>query len=59
MSTIPQEYQTTIEVTICHCRCGYTWQPRLSERPRVCPKCHSPRWDAPYRRARKSTPKET
>jgi hypothetical protein len=35
----------------CRCRCGHEWLPRLvtetgkRERPAVCPRCKSPRWD--------------
>jgi len=35
------------------CRCGHEWLPRTKaadgsvERPTVCPKCKSPRWDKP------------
>lgn len=30
----------------CRCRCGHEWVPRVEgERPSVCPKCKSPRWD--------------
>jgi predicted Zn-ribbon and HTH transcriptional regulator len=37
------------------CRCGHEWLPRgrdgngKMERPTVCPKCKSPRWDKPKR----------
>ena len=32
----------------CRCRCGHEWLPReKGERPNVCPKCKSPRWDKP------------
>jgi predicted Zn-ribbon and HTH transcriptional regulator len=31
----------------CRCRCGHEWLPRDEEKPRVCPKCKSPRWDKP------------
>jgi transcriptional regulator len=37
------------------CRCGHEWLPRARdkegdvERPTVCPKCKSPRWDKPKR----------
>lgn len=32
----------------CRCRCGHEWLPReKGERPMVCPKCKSPRWDKP------------
>ena len=35
-------------------RCGYKWYPRFKvdvgpEKPRTCPKCHSPWWDRPRR----------
>lgn len=25
--------------------CGHAWYPRSPERPRICPKCKSARWD--------------
>jgi predicted Zn-ribbon and HTH transcriptional regulator len=32
----------------CRCRCGHEWLPRdPTEKPTVCPKCKSPRWDKP------------
>ena len=31
----------------CRCRCGHEWLARSAERPHVCPKCKSPRWDQP------------
>jgi hypothetical protein len=37
----------------CRCRCGHEWlphgnnQPGGFERPSVCPKCKTPRWDKP------------
>lgn len=40
---------------IARCRCGHEWLPRVRddtgaiERPAVCPKCKSPRWDKPKR----------
>ena len=35
-----------------HClRCGHTWPPRKPERPLRCPKCGSPYWDQPRKRA--------
>lgn len=42
------------------CRCGWEWLPRVNEqsgereRPSVCPRCKSPRWDRAklYERAR-------
>ena len=40
------------KVTAFRCRCGHEWTPRplsSTERPRVCPKCKSPRWDQPYK----------
>ena len=34
----------------CRCRCGHEWLPRAKgERPAVCPRCKSPRWDKPKR----------
>lgn len=44
-----------VQLTGCRCRCGHEWLPRLNpetderERPTVCPKCKSPRWDKPRR----------
>ena len=38
-------------------RCGHEWIPRnIEDEPRVCPnpKCHSPYWNAPGKRARMS-----
>src|SRR5205823_2774399 len=33
-------------------RCGHEWIPRKpGDEPRVCPKCHSPWWNKPHRRA--------
>ncbi len=29
------------------CRCGHEWVAKGEERPRVCPKCKSARWDQP------------
>lgn len=43
-----------VKVDGARCRCGHVWIPReLPERPHVCPKCKSPRWDKPklYERA--------
>jgi transcriptional regulator len=42
---------------VARCRCGHEWLPRARdgsgavERPTVCPKCKSPRWDKPKREA--------
>jgi hypothetical protein len=34
----------------CRCRCGHEWLSReKGERPTVCPKCKSPRWDKQYK----------
>lgn len=47
--------RTIGEVTLqgYRCRCGHEWMPRnKDERPRVCPKCKSPNWDRPKRKAR-------
>lgn len=44
-----------IEITVlsCRCRCGHEWVTRGLEKPRVCPKCKSPRWDLPKKYERK------
>jgi len=34
-------------------RCGHKWIPRSFERPFVCSKCKSPRWDRPPRQRAK------
>ena len=34
-----------VQLTGCRCRCGHEWLPAGEERPSVCPKCKSPRWD--------------
>lgn len=40
----------------CRCRCGHEWLPRVKgERPAVCPKCKTPRWDKPKRETAKTT----
>ncbi len=37
----------TLELLQCECnQCGHKWYPRCTE-PRVCPACHSLRWDKP------------
>ena len=44
----PGEFLTTAY----RCRCGHEWVPkglRYIERPRMCPRCKSVRWDEPYR----------
>jgi len=39
-------------VEACHCeQCGHIWLPRSEERPGLCPKCKSLRWDKPKREA--------
>jgi hypothetical protein len=41
-----------VQLLGCRCRCGHEWLPRdheTGERPLVCPKCKSPRWDKPYK----------
>ena len=41
-----------VQLLGCRCRCGHEWLPRdheKGERPSVCPKCKSPRWDKPYK----------
>ena len=36
-----------IEIPSCKCeRCGYTWYLRYPQKPRVCPSCKSPYWQA-------------
>jgi predicted Zn-ribbon and HTH transcriptional regulator len=39
--------ETKIEITEFKCeRCGHKWNPRSEdERPMICPKCKSARWD--------------
>jgi len=35
-----------IRIIAFHCeQCGHTWLPRSEERPALCPKCKSLRWD--------------
>ena len=35
-----------VRVTALRCeRCGHVWLPRIHERPALCPKCKSLRWD--------------
>lgn len=42
-----------VQLLGCRCRCGHEWLPReKGERPTVCPKCKSPRWDKPYKEDR-------
>ncbi len=37
-----------IQVTAFKCeRCAHIWVPRAKERPVICPKCKSARWDKP------------
>jgi len=44
-----------VQLLGARCRCGHEWLPRARdgsgavERPTVCPKCKSPRWDKPKR----------
>jgi predicted Zn-ribbon and HTH transcriptional regulator len=44
-----------VQLRGARCRCGHEWLPRVRdasgavERPSVCPKCKSPRWDRPKR----------
>lgn len=48
-----------VEVTVlkCRCRCGHEWVAKDKERPHVCPKCKSPRWDKAklYERTKRPT----
>lgn len=34
-------------------RCNHKWVPRNGKRPIVCPKCKSPYWDTPRKKALK------
>ena len=43
-------------MTVSCLRCGHTWLPRTSERPRCCGRCKSPYWDRPPTRWRTNTP---
>jgi predicted Zn-ribbon and HTH transcriptional regulator len=46
-----------VQLRGARCRCGHEWLPRIRdedgevERPAVCPKCKSARWDKPRRDA--------
>lgn len=44
--------QITISQLKC-LNCGHEWLPRSVERPRICPKCKSARWDVGPRAPRK------
>lgn len=34
-----------LNIPILKCnQCGHEWRPRIED-PRICPKCHSLRWD--------------
>ncbi len=35
-------------------QCGHKWLPRTTERPALCPKCKSLRWDKPGKRGVKA-----
>jgi hypothetical protein len=36
-----------VKIPTCKCeRCGYVWYLRYPQKPRVCPKCKSPYWEA-------------
>jgi predicted Zn-ribbon and HTH transcriptional regulator len=38
----------SLDVVRVQCRrCGHQWIPRKPERPPVCPKCYSAKWDYP------------
>jgi predicted Zn-ribbon and HTH transcriptional regulator len=35
-------------MTIVHCKCakcGYSWWPRNEDRPKMCPKCKTKKWE--------------
>ena len=43
-----------ITVLKCKCeRCSHSWITRSEEMPKVCPKCKSPYWDRPRKKADK------
>ena len=44
---IPFVMSKDIKIPTCKCeRCGYTWYLRYPQKPRVCPSCKSPYWQA-------------
>lgn len=44
---IPFRMPQNIKIPTCKCeRCGYTWYLRYPQKPRVCPSCKSPYWEA-------------
>jgi len=47
-----------VQLPGCRCRCGHEWLSRDGERPHVCPKCKSPRWDKPKLYVRKQATAE-
>jgi predicted Zn-ribbon and HTH transcriptional regulator len=63
MGTSVSESQKEIGMVLlpgCRCRCGHEWLPRDgTQRPLVCPKCKSPRWDKAKLYERKTTRKKT
>ena len=47
----------TIEIPTYEClRCGHTWHPRQPERPRLCPRCKTVRWDTERRNGQGKEP---
>jgi hypothetical protein len=44
---IPSAMTQGIKIPTCKCeRCGYSWYLRYPKKPRVCPRCKSPYWEA-------------
>lgn len=39
-----QKHKIVLEGYKCY-KCGHEWIPRSHEKPRVCAKCHSIKWD--------------
>ena len=56
LERINQE-MTNYELPRCKClHCGHEWAPRLPQRPGVCPRCKSYRWDKKPQRKGKEQP---
>lgn len=49
----PEKPIGMVKLDGARCRCGWEWLPRINEqtgereRPMVCPRCKTPRWDQP------------
>lgn len=49
-----------IDLPRCTClRCGHVWVPRISAKPKQCPRCKQPGWDRPARWTGKVKPVNT